>query len=65
MIRTATGKRGTTGRKQFTAVLQEPQQGWLDFVVMPGSAAFSGTRGLVKVGHRRRPPRQQLVHGRG
>ncbi|HEY7917465.1 MAG TPA: DUF1905 domain-containing protein [Acidimicrobiales bacterium] len=37
-------------RKQFTAVLLKSSSpgGWT-FVVMPGSASFFGTRGLVKV----------------
>jgi Domain of unknown function (DUF1905) len=36
--------------KQFTATLQKsPNQGGWTFVVMPGSAGFFGTRGLVKV----------------
>jgi hypothetical protein len=36
--------------KQFTAKLQKsPSKGGWTYVVMPGSAKFFGTRGLVKV----------------
>jgi hypothetical protein len=43
-------KRVSRLRKRFTAALQKsPAKGGWTYVVMPGSAEFFGTRGLVRV----------------
>jgi uncharacterized protein DUF1905 len=50
-VRDAGGEdRGSTVREEFTAVLEKsPNRGGWTYVVWPGSAAYFGTRGLVRI----------------
>jgi hypothetical protein len=56
----------STLRKRFTATLQKsPSKGGWTFVVLPNSAEYFGTRGLVNEWDGRRSSVPQLVHGDG